>query len=265
MFKSKRLMVESFMTFEQKSKSFVKSSYSTGTGTGVQYLLFSIQDDLFAVPVEIVNQIEFYDSSKKVPGSPKYVLGITKLRDKIVTIIHLARRLKMHNLEPKKGENHVIFIEKGSKIIGMLVDRVSNIINIPKNLIKEDIEVINTGIPLDFLKGVATIKDKIVVVLNIDLVLSNFVVEEMSFKSEKFQRELGDNIHSKSGLVSYDEFESDSDIGSSFDQESYETDESLTDELYDTEEEEEEGSDEFDLDGTGIPKTKVPKDDDPFD
>lgn len=230
------------MTFEQKSKSKSFSGFSS-SGTGNQYLEFSIQEDNFAVPVDSVNQIEFYDSSKKVPGAPDYVLGITKLRGRIVTIIHLARRLRIHNRDPQKGENHVIFIEKGSKIIGMLVDRVSNIITIPKNMVKDDVEIINTDIPIDFLKGIATIKNEIVVILNTDLVLSNFVTEEINFKSDKFQRELGDNIQSKTpGQVSYDEFDSDT-IGSSSIGESYETDDSLTDELYDTEEEDEDDND----------------------
>lgn len=227
-------MVESHMTYEQKAKSFSKSSFSN-TGVGNQYLLFSVKDDKFAVPVEIVNQIEFYESSKKVPGSPDYVLGITKLRGVIVTILHLGKRLKIHSQEPVKGENHIIYIEKGTKIIGVLVDKVSNIVNIPKNTIKEDVEIINTDIPLDFLKGIATFDERIIVLLNIDLVLSNFVAEEISFKSEKFQRELGDTIHSKSGQISYDDFESSS--SDSFGEDSYETDDSLTDELYDTEEE----------------------------
>ena len=235
------------MTFEQKSKSFIKSSYGS-TSVGNQFLLFSIKDDWFAVPVEIVNQIEFYDSSKKVPGSPDYVLGVTKLRERIVTIIHLAKRLRIHNAEPKKGENHVIFVEKGPKIIGMLVDRVSNIIQIPKNTIKEDIEVINTNIPLDFLKGIATVKNQIVVLLNIDLVLSNFVAEELNFKSDRYQRELGDNIHSKTGQVSYDDFDSDLNSDSSFESNSYETDDSLTDELFEMEEEEEEEDENQSLD-----------------
>lgn len=231
------------MTFEQKSKSKLFSGFSS-SGTGNQYLEFSIHDDNFAVPVDSVNQIEFYDSSKKVPGAPDYVLGITKLRGRIVTIIHLARRLRLHNQDPVKGENHVIFIEKGSKIIGMLVDKVSNIITIPKNMVKDDVEIINTDIPLDFLRGIATIKNQIVVILNTDLVLSNFVTEEMNFKSDRFQRELGDNIQSKSGQVNYDDFDSDGDsFGESF-SESYETDDSLTDELYDTEEEDE-GENDF--------------------
>ena len=223
------------MTFEQKTKSFIKNS-SFGTTSGNQYLLFSIEEDNFAVPVEVVNQIEFYDSSKKVPGSPDYVLGITKLREKIVTIIHLPMRLKIHKKPPKKGENHIIFIEKGSKIIGILVDKVSNIINIPKNSIKEDIEMINTSIPLDFLKGITTITDNIVVLLNIDLVLSNFVVEELDFKNEKFKRELGDN---KTDQISYDDFDANGGLEGDFESESYETDDLLTDQLYDTEEEEE--------------------------
>ncbi len=232
-------MVESHMTYEQKAKSFSKSSFSN-TGVGNQYLLFSVKDDKFAVPVEIVNQIEFYESSKKVPGSPDYVLGITKLRGVIVTILHLGKRLKIHSQEPVKGENHIIYIEKGTKIIGVLVDKVSNIVNIPKNTIKEDVEIINTDIPLDFLKGIATFDERIIVLLNIDLVLSNFVAEEISFKSEKFQRELGDTIHSKSGQISYDDFESSS--SDSFGEDSYETDDSLTDELYDTEEEEDDNN-----------------------
>ena len=228
-------MVDNSMTFEQKSKSLLKSS-SYGS-VGNQYLLFSIEDDNFVVPVESVNQIEFYDSSKKVPGSPDYVLGITKLRDKIVTIIHLAKRLKIHENDPEKGMNLIIYIEKGSKIIGILVDRVSNIVNIPKNIIKEDVEVINTSIPLDFLKGIATLENQIVVLLNLDLVLSNFVVEEMNFKNDKFRRELGDNYTNKQSQITYEDFDSQSKKSDDFGTGSYETDDSLTDTLYDTEEE----------------------------
>ena len=233
------IMVEKNMAFEEKTKSrsFLKSSFGMNS-TGNQFLLFSIKDDSFAIPVDIVNQIEFYDSSKKVPGSPSYVLGITKLRERIVTIIHLANRLKIHSEPPKKDQQHVIFVEKGQKIIGMLVDRVSNIINIPKNQIKDDVEIINTNIPLDFLKGVATVGDKIVVIINTDLILSNFVTEELSFKNERFKRELGDTIHSSTGQVNYDDFEDS--LTREDDDLSYETDDSLTDELYDTEEEDSE-------------------------
>jgi purine-binding chemotaxis protein CheW len=225
------------MAYEQKTKSFSKTSFSSNS-SGNQYLQFSIEDDYFAVPVEMVNQIEFYEFSRKVPGSQDFVLGITKSRGKIITLIHLASRLKIHNKPPVVGENHIIYLEKGSKIVGILVDKVSNIITINKNLIK-DVDTINSDIPIDFLKGIATINDRIVVMLNIDLVLSNFVVEEIKFKSEKFKRDLGDGI-SKTGQITYDDFEANSEFKEdNYDDDSYETDKSLTDELYDTEEEDE--------------------------
>ena len=151
-----------------------------------QYLLFKVGDDNFCVKVDLVNQIEFYQKHYPVPSSPYYVLGVVKTLGKIVTLVHLGRRLRINDRPIKKNMSQIIYIEKSDgKTIGMVVDEVKTLENIPKNQIKEDLDVINTDIPLDFLSGTVTLDNHgIVIILNLDLVLSNFETEDIDVDKE---------------------------------------------------------------------------------
>jgi purine-binding chemotaxis protein CheW len=153
-------------------------------GKTKKYVIFTLGENTFGVPVEQASQVIKYDKVYKVPGTPDYVLGALNIRGRIISLVHLKHRLGLGDELPEKGTGHVIFVET-SETIGMLVDRVRTLMDIPLSSIKEDIELVSTRIDMDFLKGAATIKNndgtlEIIVLLNLDMILSEYEVEEIS-------------------------------------------------------------------------------------
>lgn len=154
-----------------------------------QYVLFSLGEDVFGVLVNQVDSVQTYTKSYRVPGTPNYVLGVTNARGKVVTLVHLGRRLGISETTPTE-DNHVIYVEKNQTTLGMVVDKVLHLEEIPDSLIKTDLDMINTDINIEFLKGAATLENSIVILLNLDLVLSDYEVEEIGRRHSKAEEKL---------------------------------------------------------------------------
>ncbi len=155
-----------------------------------QFVLFNLGNDLFGVQVEQVIQVQHYETVTNIPGAPLYVLGVLNLRGTIVTVIFLKKRLHLSEDMPEKGQGHVLFVEYGEQIIGMLVDKVLTLRSIPAEDIREDLTLISSQIPLEYLSGAATLDDQIIVLLNLKKILSDYEVEEIFREQEKLERVL---------------------------------------------------------------------------
>ncbi|MFX1538155.1 MAG: chemotaxis protein CheW [Promethearchaeota archaeon] len=153
-------------------------------------MLFILGDDCFGVPVERVAQITNFERVYKIPGTPKYVLGVMNLRGRIITLINLKKHLQLGDERPKNGEGQVIFVDVMNHLMGMVVDKIVSLVSIPLEAIKEELELISTKIDMEFLKGTATIDEGIIILLNLDRllsVLSEYEVEEIVQYREKFE------------------------------------------------------------------------------
>ncbi|MFX1534352.1 MAG: chemotaxis protein CheW [Promethearchaeota archaeon] len=171
------------------SYSFVNSEDMFETERKVKkFVLFTLDDNLFGLPIEQISQIENFKNFFPVPGTPDYVLGIMNFRGKIVTVINLKKRLNLEN--EKISEKKIIFIEFMDQTIGMLVEKILFLRSIPIESIKEDLDLISTEIDKEFLKGVATVDEETVMLLNLDGVLSEYEVEEITQHREKLEEAL---------------------------------------------------------------------------
>jgi purine-binding chemotaxis protein CheW len=155
-----------------------------------KFVLFTLGEDCFGVPVEQVAQVTDFERVYRVPGTPKYVLGVMNLRGNIITLINLKKRLQLGDEKPKEGEGQVIFVDVMNHLMGMVVDKVVSLVSIPLEAIKEELELISTKIDMEFLKGAAAIEEGILVLLNLDMVLSEYEVEEIVQYREKFEDEV---------------------------------------------------------------------------
>jgi purine-binding chemotaxis protein CheW len=189
-----------------------------------QFVLFKLGRDVFGVPVEQVDSVQIFDRAYHVPNVPDYVLGVTNLRDKIVTVIHLKQRIGLGEELPE-GKGQVIYIDSGHKLIGMLVDNVLTLHSISNSDIKEDIDILSSDIDREFLRGAATLEDDIVILLNLDMVLSEYEIEHISKKKHKKVRRTEDDKKTLSEgqikeLDLMEEADSKSDESSQIDEES---------------------------------------------
>jgi purine-binding chemotaxis protein CheW len=147
-----------------------------GAGDGAQqYLTFLLAGEEYGVDILRVQEIKGWDSVTPIPNTPKYIRGVINLRGTIVPIIDLRLRFNLEQLE--YGPTTVVIMlkvmsdNKQSRTMGIVVDGVSDVYNMPDDQIKPSPDF-GTAVETDFVKGLATVNEKMVIIVDIDHMLN---------------------------------------------------------------------------------------------
>jgi purine-binding chemotaxis protein CheW len=141
-----------------------------------QYLTFLLAGEEYGVDILRVQEIKGWDSVTPIPNTPKYIRGVINLRGTIVPIIDLRLRFNLEQLE--YGPTTVVIMlkvmsdAKQSRTMGIVVDGVSDVYNMPHDQIKPSPDF-GTAVETDFVKGLATVNEKMVIILDIDHMLNS--------------------------------------------------------------------------------------------
>ena len=140
-----------------------------------QYLTFMLAGEEYGVDILRVQEIKGWNAVTQIPNTPQYIRGVINLRGTIVPIIDLRLRFNMPALE--YGPTTVVIVlrvesSNNSRIMGIVVDGVSDVYNIPNGDIKPSPDF-GCGVKIDFVRGLATVDEKMVIVLNIDSMLNS--------------------------------------------------------------------------------------------
>lgn len=140
---------------------------SEGDMEAAQFITFSIGDEEFGVDIVTVQEIKGWTATTNLPSSPSYMLGVLNLRGIIVPIYDLRARFGLGDTNPSK--NHVIVIVMVSdRIIGILVDAVSDILSVSASKIRPVPEM-GGNIDQRFLSGLVSVDNRMVALLELKL------------------------------------------------------------------------------------------------
>ncbi len=144
----------------------------------VQVIVFKLGDERYRVDISQVREIIRPTQITRIPNAPDFVEGVINLRGQITTIINLRKRF---GLPPKEIDNdtRIIVVEYDNAVIGMMVDTVNEV----KYLSAEDIEALPSMITArseaKFLKGVGKLPDGLLILIDLNKVLSEDEVERL--------------------------------------------------------------------------------------
>lgn len=136
----------------------------------VKVVVFRLMNEEYGVEVNQVKSIERFQPITRVPNTPKFVKGVINLRGVITPIIDLRSRFNL-NETPYTDLTRLIIVFLDGMDVGMIVDRAHDIIDVPINEIESPPEVVG-GIKADYLRGVAKVKDRLYILLNLNKVLN---------------------------------------------------------------------------------------------
>lgn len=138
----------------------------------IQTILFQMGDEYYGLPTMLVKEIIKPLPITRFPKSPPYVEGIIDLRGSILSIVNLR---KMFGLEPLplNEASRFIDVELDGFRTGIVVDAVSEVVQIPLSLI-EPAPPIVAGIEGRYLRGVARLQDKLVLLLDLDTIFAQW-------------------------------------------------------------------------------------------
>lgn len=149
----------------------MKADKNFGSEGLAELMTFFLDEDVFGLPVEDMLEVNRNLDWTPVPGAPDYVRGAANLRGHIVTIVDLRRLLSYHQ-RPAGMPYCVLIVNSQGEMVGLLVDRINDVIQIPAR----DIEPPPANLPahrLRFLKAVTRTEGALVAVLNLESALDN--------------------------------------------------------------------------------------------
>jgi purine-binding chemotaxis protein CheW len=97
------------------------------TASESQFVTFSLDSEIFAVPVEVVREILDHEEAFKIPHGPDYLLGLRDVRGQGVPVVDLRLRLGMTKTEKTPHTRILVLdVEIGEKMLtlGLVADRV---------------------------------------------------------------------------------------------------------------------------------------------
>lgn len=154
-----------------------------------QYLMFTLNEELFAIDVSQVREVQDYSDITKIPGTPDYLRGVINLRGGLVPVIDLHLKFGMEKRE-KKSSTCIIVMEIGMDdekvVIGALADTVQEVYEIEPDQI-EPVPRLGTKFKTEFLQGLGKRKNKFIMILNIEKIFSSeelFIVRDNQGKEE---------------------------------------------------------------------------------
>jgi len=147
-----------------------ENSGKNESGELLQLVSFKIGNEEFGVDILKVQEINKMVPITKVPNSPEFVEGVINLRGKVIPIVDLRTRLGLQKVEKNK-DTRIIVVDVESRIIGFIVDSVSEVLRIPMN-ITEAPPALTTGIDSEFIKSVGKLEDRLLILIDLDKILS---------------------------------------------------------------------------------------------
>ncbi|WP_411955469.1 chemotaxis protein CheW [Alkalibacillus sp. S2W] len=141
-------------------------------------IVFKLKDEEYGIPIEHVGSIERIFNITRVPRAPKFVKGVMNLRGVITPIIDLRERFGLETVEQTES-TRIIIIHVGDKSIGVIVDAANDVVDVPQEKVEPSPEVVG-AVNADYIRGVAKIDQRLLILLNLEKVLSEEEFDELS-------------------------------------------------------------------------------------
>ncbi len=129
-----------------------------------QWVTLCIDNDIYGIEVSQVQEVLNVPTITPVPGSPDYVIGIVNLRGNIVTVLNARKRFRLVP-ESYNEDSQIIILRIDEQAIGILVDSVSEVIELPVDRIEQAPETGANG-SNDHIRGVYSSEGTLIILIN---------------------------------------------------------------------------------------------------
>ncbi|MCW3984864.1 MAG: chemotaxis protein CheW [Candidatus Bathyarchaeota archaeon] len=153
-----------------------------------QFVVFTLGNEEYGVGILDVREIVKTGTITMIPNSPDFLKGVINLRSKIVGVIDLEKRFLLKREDEEHTGKHIVIAMIDDGTFGLLVDEVTDVLRLPKGDIKLPPEMITKKIGIDYVKGIGTLGEKLIILLDLEKVLSEKELIELARTSAREYR-----------------------------------------------------------------------------
>jgi purine-binding chemotaxis protein CheW len=156
------------------------NSHSTGSSAAphgapavkaLEFLAFTLGEEEYGIDIQKVQELRGYDTVTRIANAPEHIKGVVNLRGIIVPIIDM--RIKFNLGTPTYDQfTVVIILNIASRVMGMVVDSVSDVITLSPEQVRPAPEM-GSVLDTDYLIGLGTLDERMLILVDIDKLMSS--------------------------------------------------------------------------------------------
>ncbi|HDP80842.1 MAG TPA: purine-binding chemotaxis protein CheW [Spirochaetes bacterium] len=162
---------------EARARDMARDVKADAAGEEQQYVTFIIGEETYGVEVLQVQEIIGMTAITHVPNSLSFMKGVINLRGMVVPVVDMRIKFSMAEKD-YDAFTVIIIVEVMKRMVGMIVDSVSDVVSIPVKGI-QDTPHFTAKIETDFIRGIGQVEEKLVIILDVDRILTAEEIRDM--------------------------------------------------------------------------------------
>jgi len=157
------------------TQSTASSSANLAANAAGEYLTFILGSEEYGLEILKVQEIRGYDAVTQIANTPNFIKGVVNLRGKIVPIVDLRIKFNLGRVEYNEF-TVVIILNLGGRVIGIVVDGVSDVTALKEDQIREVPNLVSS-IDTQYIIGLATLEEQMLILVDIERLMSSQEME----------------------------------------------------------------------------------------
>ena len=147
------------------------SSMTSSAPKALEFLSFTLGQEEYGIDIQKVQELRGYDAVTRIANAPEHIKGVVNLRGIIVPIIDM--RIKF-NLGTSTYDQFtvVIILNIGGRVMGMVVDSVSDVITLKPEQIRPAPSM-GSVLDTEYLMGLGTLDERMLILIDLDRLMSS--------------------------------------------------------------------------------------------
>ncbi len=142
-----------------------------GSKATSEYLTFRLGAEEYGIDILRVQEIRSYEEPTRIANSPNFIKGVVNLRGVIVPVVDLRIKLGCESVE-YNGFTVVIVLNVKGRVVGAVVDSVSDVLELAKDQINQAPEM-STTVDTTFITGIASVGERMLILMDIESLMSS--------------------------------------------------------------------------------------------
>ncbi len=159
------------------TKDSAEAMKTAGGNELLQLVTFNLGNEEYAVAILKVQEINRMKEITRVPNSPPYVEGVINLRGKVIPVVNLRSKFGLAAKENNE-QTRIMIMDIQGITMGLVVDSVSEVLRIPSSTV-EPTPPMASNISAEFIKGIAKVDDRLIILLDMDRLLGRAEESEL--------------------------------------------------------------------------------------
>ena len=140
--------------------------------SGGEYLTFRLGAEEYGIDILKVQEIRSYEPPTRIANAPEFIKGVVNLRGVIVPIVDLRLKLGCPTAE-YNSFTVVIVLNVRNRVVGAVVDSVSDVLELAKEAIRPAPELSSTSVDTSFITGIGAVSDRMLILMDIEGLMSS--------------------------------------------------------------------------------------------